>query len=251
MRKVANVNQLKVGDVIIYKYYKISHEGVVTNVTKLNEDDCQCMLGIIHYGTETIFSRRTIREDMKQFNLSRDSVYVKKFDEENEPDTVVQRARSRLGEQRHDIFDNSSSDFVKWAKVGMQPIKPAHDERLMVYNVYSWYDLVSGSIIEFSYYGIDHQGILTEFNPQDAQTISITVIHYGTPSLFGTRTIMEETRSINLKNTSLKIFRCKDGFHPKEPDEVIRKAKQRAGEQLWRAGNRSWDFCLRCLFGKN
>ncbi|KAH3868633.1 hypothetical protein DPMN_031784 [Dreissena polymorpha] len=59
---------------------------------------------------------------------------------------------------------------------------------------------------------------------------------------------MEDTFAIDLKTKSLKMYLCGDDMPHKETEVVITKAKERLSEQQWRAGNRSWDFCLQCLF---
>ncbi|KAH3868637.1 hypothetical protein DPMN_031788 [Dreissena polymorpha] len=246
MRLIRNIGQIQVGDVIVYKYWGLSHEGIVVKITQKNEHEGS--LDVIHYGADSLFEKRTITEESKGFNLRIHKVYVMFFESRAlESDTVVKRARSRVGEKRHHMSHNRSLHFVEWAKVGkhVEWTHPTAYGKLQLHYVYGWCDLEKGSIVEFTYYGINHQGILTEF---DEEHKTITVIHYGSHSLFSTRTIMEDTLDMDLKTQSLKMYQCVDGMRHNEPSEVIRKAKTRLGEQKWRAGNRSWDFCLKCLF---
>ncbi|KAK3599166.1 hypothetical protein CHS0354_041005 [Potamilus streckersoni] len=112
--------------------------------------------------------------------------------------------------------------------------------------VRSWDDFIPGQIVEFRYYWIWHQGILTEANPSQK---TITVIHYGAKHLFATRTIVEEKFEINPSKQDIYISRP-DPQYTYTPDEVIRNAKERLGEQKWRSGNRSYDFCRQCVFRK-
>ncbi|KAH3868626.1 uncharacterized protein LOC127870331 [Dreissena polymorpha] len=246
MRRVSNIDQIGVGDVIVFTYWLIAHQGIVSGIVKKNEDEVY--LQVIHYGTQSIFATRTIMEETLLFNLRTQTVYVMSFDGQAfESETIVKRARSRIGEKRHQIIHNKSLQFVEWAVVGthVQWKRNTTHGPLHLYNVYSWEDLHKGSIVEFTYYGIDHQGILTEC---DEDQRKITVIHYGTRGYFSTRTIMEDTLDMDLKTQSLKIYRYDGGRRYNEPDLVVKKAKERVGERNWKAGNRSWDFCLQCLF---
>ncbi|KAH3868649.1 hypothetical protein DPMN_031800 [Dreissena polymorpha] len=249
MRLITNIGEIQVGDVIIYKYWGLSHEGIVVKNSQNNEHE-GC-LDVIHYGADSLFAKRTITEESQSFNLRTQTVHVMSFDGITfEANAVVKRARSRLGEKRHHMIHNKSLQFVEWAKTGkhLQWTRHTAYGKLQLHYVYGWCDLEKGSIVEFTYYGINHQGILTEFD-EDQRTIS--VIHYGTGGLFSTRTIIEDKLDMDLKTQTLKMYQCVDGMCHNEPSEVIRKAKTRLGEQKWRAGNRSWDFCLQCLFDTN
>ncbi|KAL3874835.1 hypothetical protein ACJMK2_037797 [Sinanodonta woodiana] len=108
----------------------------------------------------------------------------------------------------------------------------------------SFSDFVPGQIVEFQYYWIWHQGILTKVNPARS---TITVIHYGTAHIFATRTIVEEEFVVNPMNQDIYISRA-DPQYSYTPDEVIRRARDRLGEKNWRPGNRSRDFCRNCFF---
>ncbi|KAH3868629.1 hypothetical protein DPMN_031780 [Dreissena polymorpha] len=239
MRLIRHIGDIKVGDVIVYK-------GIVAKVTQNNE--YEGFVDVIHYGADSLFAKRTVAEECTVLNLRKQAVYVMSFDCRTfEADIVVQRARSRLGEKRHNLSHNTSLQFVEWAKAGKHVLSTQQTTygTLHLYNVYSWCDLQKGSIVEFTYYGLNHQGIPTDF---DEEKKTITVIHYGAHSLFATNTVMEDILDMDLKTQSLKMYRCGDDMPFNEPDVVVRKAKERLGEQNWRAGNRSWDFCLQCLF---
>lgn len=242
------IENINIGDVIVFNYYGILHEGIVIKGSKKRGKVGS--VKVIHYGTDGLFSKRTIMEELFNFDLGNQTVQIKSYRCSTfEPETVVKRARSRLGEQRHSVWHNRSCHFVEWAKVGMQPISYCTTpyRKLHLYEVYTWDDLEKGSIVDFRYYGIRHQGVLTSTDPRRRE---ITVIHYGTTGFFATRTIMYDTVKINFKTDSLKVYRCDDGEH-NTPDDVVRKAKSRISEASWGAGNRSWDFCLQCLFESN
>ncbi|KAK3599168.1 hypothetical protein CHS0354_041008 [Potamilus streckersoni] len=107
-----------------------------------------------------------------------------------------------------------------------------------------WEQFIPGHIVEFSYYWIPHQGILSGVNPRERK---IKVIHYGASHLFATRTIMEEEMTVDLNTTNFSIY-YPDPRYSYTPEEVIRNGKRRLGEQDWRPGNHSDDFCLACVF---
>ncbi|KAL3874838.1 hypothetical protein ACJMK2_037800 [Sinanodonta woodiana] len=108
----------------------------------------------------------------------------------------------------------------------------------------SFSDFVPGQIVEFKYYWIWHQGILTEVNPTKG---TIKVIHYGTKYLFDTRTIVEEEFDVDPRREDIYISRV-DPQYSYTREEVIINARNRLGEQNWRSGNRSYDFCRQCVF---
>ncbi|KAL3874833.1 hypothetical protein ACJMK2_037795 [Sinanodonta woodiana] len=110
--------------------------------------------------------------------------------------------------------------------------------------VRSFNDFVPGHIVEFKYYWIWHQGILTEVDPTKK---TIKVIHYGTKHLFATRTIVEEEFEVDPLKQDIYISRA-DPQYSYTPDEVIGKARNRLGEQKWKSGNRSYDLCRQCVF---
>ncbi|KAL3874599.1 hypothetical protein ACJMK2_037587 [Sinanodonta woodiana] len=107
--------------------------------------------------------------------------------------------------------------------------------------VRSFSDFVPGQIVEFRYYLTWYYGILTKVNPTRK---TITVIHYGTAHLFATKAIIEEELVVNPMTQVIYISRA-DPVYSYTPDEVIRNAKSRLGEQSW---NRPYDFCRKCVF---
>ncbi|KAL3874597.1 hypothetical protein ACJMK2_037794 [Sinanodonta woodiana] len=140
-------------------------------------------------------------------------------------DIIIVKAVEHLSGTFNNIFDKIRGDFTMDI-------------------VSSFRDFVPGQIVEFQYYWIWHQGILTEVNPTRN---TITVIHYGTKHLFATRTIVEEEFEVNLMKQTIRISRA-DPQNSYTPDEVIRNARNRLDEQNWRPGNRSRDFCRKCFF---
>lgn len=103
-----------------------------------------------------------------------------------------------------------------------------------------------GDVILLSYYGLSHEVVVTEVHEDRSSSVSgkIRGIHYGTPSLFGTREIMEDYFDVDLEKSKIRKFDCQHLLcNPK--DEVIRRARKRVGETKWTifSANRSINLC--------
>ncbi|MGK7919496.1 MAG: lecithin retinol acyltransferase family protein [Trichodesmium sp.] len=70
---------------------------------------------VIHYrkGTETIE-----RTSQREFTDGR-TIYVKRYPTRYIPDTVIQRAESRLGERKYNIIFNNCEHFATWCITGV------------------------------------------------------------------------------------------------------------------------------------
>lgn len=70
---------------------------------------------VIHYGKRpTAAVRRTSSEAFARGGR----VYIKRQPTAFIPDIVIERAESRLGEQRYDLFFNNCEHFANWCKTG-------------------------------------------------------------------------------------------------------------------------------------
>ncbi|XP_045209733.2 uncharacterized protein LOC123561432 [Mercenaria mercenaria] len=272
--KVTDIDEIKQGDVITFYYWSFEHDAVVTKVTRgESKENTIGQLRIIHYALDHLFAVRTVKEEFMPVNLKKELVYLKGYDGyiTYPTETVVKRARSRLGEQRFSLSGNTSSDLVHWAKVVQTPVVVSKSqmqatqapgteddtyllvpnageqcEEFQYFRATSWSDLYPGIIVEYRYYWIWHQGILSY---KDEKRKRIKVIHYGADHLFATRTIMEESMQLDLRYDNIWIYRG----HPRQCYKagiVLEKARKRLGEQRWEAGNRSWDFCKDCVLKK-
>ncbi|XP_052272965.1 uncharacterized protein LOC127873232 isoform X2 [Dreissena polymorpha] len=253
MPDINAVDELEPGDAIVFQYWGIDHEGIVTSVTTDPEDKTLGIVHVIHYAFNFPITR-SIKEERFFFDLNQQKISKKGYENVQLYDaaTTIKRARARVGEQRHNAFNNTSRHLVEWAKVGndsrMLEIGAFTESNglLRLYNAYSWYDLKEGCILEYSYYGIRHQGVVTKVNAQENM---VTVAHYGTLGIFSRRTVMKDKLRIDFKTQALRIYRCDPAFNHNAPDVVITKAEQRMGEQNWSIlSNTSWMFCLHCLF---
>ncbi|XP_060572677.1 uncharacterized protein LOC132730718 [Ruditapes philippinarum] len=271
---VLDIDEIKLGDVITFYYWSFRHDAIVTKVIRGDSKaNTTGVLRIIHYALKDLFAVRTVSEEPMPIDLRKCLVYKKSFDGyvTYPADIAVKRARSRLHEQRFSINGNTSSDLVHWAKVVQNPIvvsKSKDDmalfsgipkdpyllvpkagiqcEEFQYFRANSWSDLYPGVIVEYLYYLIWHQGILSY---KDESTKTIKVIHYGADHLFATRTIMEDTMKLDLRYDNIWIYRG----HPRrcyKAGVVLENARKRLGEQRWERGNRSWDFCKDCVLKK-
>lgn len=98
-------------------------------------------------------------------------------------------------------------------------------------------------IVEYTYYRISHQGIISDVNEKEK---TIKVIHYGAEHLFATRTVVEDSLKLDLRRNALSLY-IADPTKANKPYDILRKARERLGEQEWREGNRSWDLCVSCV----
>lgn len=115
------------GDVIKFKYWGFQHEAIVAYVQPdgSKEESSFRTTGricVIHYALSSIFATRTIKEETLRFDLTEDPIYLKVHNGfvTYPRETVVKRARSRLGEQRFNIRSNTSSTFAFWAKINLE-----------------------------------------------------------------------------------------------------------------------------------
>ena len=116
-KKVMDANDITSGDIIIYSYYFLWHCAVVLGVLKIRKNYVKCQ--IAHYAYCGLMKHRTIVQEDLIIPLDGSvmvTVYPKKFNV-FPPEEVVERARSRIGEQMFAFFTNDSSQFSRWCKL--------------------------------------------------------------------------------------------------------------------------------------
>ncbi|XP_061163618.1 uncharacterized protein LOC133172683 [Saccostrea echinata] len=118
LRPVVGEQDVEMGDIIRYSYYNLWHEAVVLEKKRTTEKSVVCT--IAHYAFCGIFSHRTIKEE--ELEICYDGKCSKlEYTEPSyhvyNPDKVVKRARTRLGEQMFVFFSNDSSHFARWCKL--------------------------------------------------------------------------------------------------------------------------------------
>lgn len=115
---IVSAEDIARGDIIRYLYWNFWHEAVVLDKEEIDQNIVVC--SIAHYAYFGPCSHRTIREekikirlDGQCFKLDYNADQYEVF----EPDEVVRRARTRLGEQLFSFYANDSSHFVRWCKL--------------------------------------------------------------------------------------------------------------------------------------
>lgn len=76
---------------------------------------------VIHYNARVYrFTRRPVEEtDMPEFAEGRPVFVVEHEESVHDTDEVIRRARSRVGENRYDLFENNCEHLVEWCLHGV------------------------------------------------------------------------------------------------------------------------------------
>ncbi|KAK3597188.1 hypothetical protein CHS0354_003686 [Potamilus streckersoni] len=280
---VDDPDELSEGDIVSFMYWGLRHKGVLVSVSG-KSSDTNCEIRVKHYALMHWFATRTIVEETFKIDLKENKLHRISFSEYNTypGNTVVMRARKRVGEQKFNFFSNTSNHLVHWAKVDnrmvigvispdaaeiefndpeckealLQNVLFEKEEGISVYPtsgktkskmhieaVKSWEELIPGRVVEYKYYWIWHKGILAEVLPNQC---IIKIIHYGAKNLFATREVMLDEVVVNLRRDNYYIYHPDPEYAYKRED-AIASAMARLGEQDWRVGNRSDDFCRTCI----
>ncbi|CAC5404218.1 unnamed protein product [Mytilus coruscus] len=114
---IKSKGDVEIGDIITYTYYRCCHSAVVLEIES-HDRSLQCK--IAHYAFRGLHRHRKIREETLRIPFD-GSVKVTDYSEPDytvfDPEEVVERARSKLGEKRYVHFSNDSSHFARWCKL--------------------------------------------------------------------------------------------------------------------------------------
>jgi hypothetical protein len=116
-KNVMDANDITSGDIIIYSYCFLWHYAVVLGVLDIKENYVKCQ--IAHYTYCGLMMHGTIVQEDLIIPLDGSvmvTVYPKTFNV-FPPEEVVERARSRIGEQMFAFFTNDSVQFSRWCKL--------------------------------------------------------------------------------------------------------------------------------------
>ncbi|KAK3606572.1 hypothetical protein CHS0354_038796 [Potamilus streckersoni] len=267
--RVDDVRNVQVGDVILYQYYKLLHEAVVSSV----DSHTGSKLGkvhVIHYGTKSLFSTREIIKEELKINL--DKMEIFKLDYScytvYPPEEVVLRAGQRIGEKKFGVFTNRSCHFCHWAKVnenfdtiltldqGKYPFFHLADFPHQVFKDQSTYrppstslikktwikiksEVRDGNAIQFTYRGHLHKGICTKvITTETARELKLNVVHYSYQEHLGVHEVREEAISFDLSVENVYIYH----YHPAHRysrKEIIDRARTKIGEKKYRKFSRN------------
>lgn len=118
--RVTKLDQIGIGDVISQCIRGIkftSHTSIVTEVNIKSGDNMKGDLRVIHYGYSGLFETRQIIEEKVEIDLEKSNIYLLQCKMPSFPPCeVVCRARSRIGENKWNLFSNHSGHFACWAK---------------------------------------------------------------------------------------------------------------------------------------
>jgi len=112
---VRSMDDFSPGDVIRFRYCGLPHEAVLVKIEQAEN----IRINVIHYNYAGIFGTREVVNEEMTFNLSDENMYIHDYGnvEVYEQEEVVQRAQSRVGEQKFNTFTNRSSHLAKWCKI--------------------------------------------------------------------------------------------------------------------------------------
>jgi hypothetical protein len=109
------MSDLSPGDVIRFRYRGLPHEAVLVKISEAGN----IRINVIHYNYAGVFGTREVVNEEMTFDLSDENMYIHDYANVKvyEPEEVVQRAKSKVGEKRFNMFTNRSSHFTKWCKI--------------------------------------------------------------------------------------------------------------------------------------
>ena len=112
---VRSMSGLSPGDVIRFKYHFLPHEAVLVKISEARS----IRINVIHYNYAGMVGTREVVNEEMTFNLLHENMRIHDYAnvEVYEPEEVVRRAKSKVGEKSFNMFTNRSSHFTKWCKI--------------------------------------------------------------------------------------------------------------------------------------
>ena len=124
MVRASSLDQIKRGDHICFDGILYSHHAIVESVNILNGE-----VSVIEYSNSAkqfCCDNSTPPKNpglavvvRRRFKLENESVYVIEHDRCYDPETVVSRARSKLGERNYNPVSNNCEHLALWCKTGI------------------------------------------------------------------------------------------------------------------------------------
>ncbi|KAK3584597.1 hypothetical protein CHS0354_017743 [Potamilus streckersoni] len=118
MKVIENLSELQAGDVVSLKYYGLDHLVIVSCVTQECDPKRGQILGI-HYSCKKVFGKKEVAEEYFPVDLAEQKVRCLQLNllDTFSAEETVNRAKSRVGEKKWQLFSNRSDHFCYWAKV--------------------------------------------------------------------------------------------------------------------------------------
>ena len=124
MVRAFSLDQIRRGDHICFPRSAYWHHAIVETVDKSNGE-----VNVIEYSN----SAKQFSQDnstppknpglavvvRRKFKIDNEPVYIIKHDRCHDPETVVSRAKSKLGERKYNPFTNNCEHFALWSKTGI------------------------------------------------------------------------------------------------------------------------------------
>ena len=132
MVRASSLDQIKRGDHICFHRILYTHHAIVESVDELNGE-----VTVIEYSNSakqfccdnsTPPKNPGLAEVVRRtFQLKDDPVNVIKHDRCFDPETVVSRARSKLGERNYNPISNNCEHLALWCKTGISSSEQVND----------------------------------------------------------------------------------------------------------------------------
>ncbi|XP_060572676.1 uncharacterized protein LOC132730717 [Ruditapes philippinarum] len=119
-REIKSLRDIWIGDVISFKQWHLRHSCIISGIEfSPGTVYRRGKIKIIHYSQPSTFGRRKIIEEEVLLDLEHDTILGHDYSGYNvhDPETVVNRARQRLGETKFKLTSNRSCHFCHWAKI--------------------------------------------------------------------------------------------------------------------------------------
>lgn len=118
--KITNLDQIGIGDVISQRIQGVKytcHTSIVSEINIQNDATTKGCIHMIHYGSSALYGKRRILEEKVEVDIEKSCIYLLQCKRPTFPsDEVVCRARSRIGENKWNLFSNRSDHFAYWTK---------------------------------------------------------------------------------------------------------------------------------------
>ena len=130
--------------------------------------------------------------------------------------------------------------------------KPCYDRNKKLFDVKkrqirSKEDVKIGDIITFTYWLLDHDAVVMNIESGPRNKIVLQIAHYAFCGPFAHRTIKKETMTFTLDGSVKVSNYCEPEYRIFSADEVVKRANERVGEQLFVAfSNDSSHFARWC-----
>lgn len=268
---ITSLENIKKGDIVTFHHLKLRHDGIVSVIKLQKTGNGKITKGtfeIIHYALPSLTSRRRIKEDTIDIDLTKEKVWVHDYSGYSvfQPEEVIRRAKLRVGETKFKVFSNRSPHFCYWAKVNEnsynrddnlyssvndieyeQPfIHKTEDKNLRVvfidhrndkilssckidiYEARTKEDIRAGDLIEFKYRKLSHKAICIN-------TISMekpSEVKVSIVHYGDSYTVVEEDVKFDLNKDTIKVHNYLL-IHRFKREDIIKRARAKVGEKKY------------------